>query len=169
MKKTFRYSLAAATLASALTFASSAQAAASANADAKAQILSSLTLAQAAGTSLDFGQIAPNGAGTVKVDAQGTRTCSALLECVGTPNPVTFNVTGTANASVAVTLPVAAVTLSNGTGGSMSLGSFTSYAPNGLTLVGGATTFNVGGTLSVGAAQAVGSYTGQFAVSVDYN
>ena len=169
MTKLFRYSLAAATLASALSFASTAQAAASANADAKAQILSSLTLAVAPGTTLDFGQIAPNGAGTVKVDAQGARTCSALLVCVGTPNPITFNVTGTPNASVSVTLPSAAVNLSNGSGGTMSLGSLTYYAPNGLTLVAGATSFNVGGTLTVGAAQAVGSYTGQFAVSVEYN
>jgi hypothetical protein len=34
---------------------------------------------------------------------------------------------------------------------------------------GGAQTINVGGTLTVGSAQVVGSYTGTFSVSVEYN
>ncbi len=37
------------------------------------------------------------------------------------------------------------------------------------TLVGGSDTFNVGATLNVGAAQASGTYSGTFAVTVNYN
>ena len=37
------------------------------------------------------------------------------------------------------------------------------------TLVGGSDTFNVGATLNVGAAQAADTYSGTFAVTVNYN
>ncbi len=37
------------------------------------------------------------------------------------------------------------------------------------TLVGGSDTFNVGATLNVGATQASGTYSGTFAVTVNYN
>ncbi len=37
------------------------------------------------------------------------------------------------------------------------------------TLVGGSDTFNVGATLNVGAAQVAGTYSGTFAVTVNYN
>ena len=37
------------------------------------------------------------------------------------------------------------------------------------TLVGGSDTFNVGATLNVGGTQAGGTYSGPFAVTVNYN
>ena len=154
------------------TFAGAAPAfaAATATADAKAEILSTLTLAVATGSSLDFGQIANNGGGTATIDpSTGNRTCSALLVCVGSSSSVAFQVGGTTGASVVVTLPASASTLTGtNTGQTMSLNGFTRYFPAGNTLVAGATSFLVGGTLTVGATQAADLYSGTFDVSVEY-
>jgi len=43
-----------------------------------------------------------------------------------------------------------------------------STSTSALTLTGGVGSFNVAGTLSVGANQAAGTYTGQYNVSVNY-
>lgn len=170
MTKFFRTAIAASAAVAALATSSSAFAAASATADARAEILTTLTLSVRAGSSLDFGQIANNGGGTAVIDpSTGNRTCSALLVCVGSSSPVTFDVTGSAGSAVAVTLPAAAVTLTGfGTGQTMTLNGFTRYFPAGNTLAGGSTSFLVGGTLSVGAAQAADVYNGTFNVSVEY-
>lgn len=169
MNKFFRNVMAVSAAAAALATASTASAATTATADARAEILSTLTLTVRSGSVLDFGQIANNGGGSVVLAASGARTCSALLICVGASSPVTFDVTGTPDTGVRVTLPSSAATLTGGsTGATMSLASFTSFFPAGNTLVAGATSFQVGGTLAVGAAQAADVYTGQFAVSVEY-
>lgn len=170
MTKFFRSAIAASAAVAAFAGAAPAFAAATATADAKAEILSTLTLAVATGSSLDFGQIANNGGGTVVVDpTTGNRTCSALLVCVGASSPVQFNVGGTTGAAVAVTLPSSSVQLTGGsTGQKMTLSSFTRYFPSGNTLVAGATDFLVGGTLTVGATQAADLYSGTFNVSVEY-
>lgn len=170
MTKFFRTMIAASAGVAALATGSTAFAATTATADARAEILSTLTLAVRSGSVLDFGQVANNGGGTVVVAATGgSASCSALLICVGTSGPVVFDVTGTADSAVVVSLPTTAATLTGaGTGATMSLNGFTSYFPGGNTLVGGATSFNVGGTLTVGAAQVADVYTGQFNVSVEY-
>ena len=169
MNNLFRKMVAVSAAAAALATGSNAFAATTASADARAEILSTLTLAVRAGSVLDFGQIANNGGGTVVVAASGARTCSALLVCVGASSPVTFDVTGTPDTGIVVTLPTAPVTLTGfSTASTMSLGSFTSFFPTGNTLVGGGTSFQVGGTLNVGAAQAADVYNGSFSVSVEY-
>jgi hypothetical protein len=166
----FRSALAASAAIATFAGAAPAFAAATATADAKAEILSTLTLAVRAGSSLDFGQIAVNGAGTATVDpSTGNRSCTALLVCVGASSPVTFDVAGTPGAAIAVTLPASAATLTGAnTGQTMSLNGFTRYFPAGNTLVAGGTSFLVGGTLTVGATQAADLYSGTFNVSVEY-
>ena len=169
MTKYFRTAIAASAAVAALATGSSAFAA-SATADARAEILTTLTLTVRAGSSLNFGQIANNGGGTVVIDpSTGNRTCAATLVCVGSSSPVTFDVTGTSGSAVGVTLPAGSVTLTGvNTGQTMSLGTFTRYFPAGNTLAGGATSFLVGGTLSVGATQSADVYNGTFNVSVEY-
>ncbi|MFC4293930.1 DUF4402 domain-containing protein [Novosphingobium tardum] len=170
MKKFVRLAVAGSAMIASMALATSANAAATATADAKAEILSTLTVAARSGSALDFGQIAVNGAGTAVVAASGARTCSATLVCVGTATPVVFDVSGTPGASIAVTLPTGTATLTGvSTAATMSLGSFTQYFPNGNTLVAGTTSFQVGGTLTVGATQAADVYNGTFQVSVEYN
>ena len=57
--------------------------------------------------------------------------------------------------------------VSNGTGGTMNFS--TDAAATGTLDATGETTFSVGGTLTVGANQAAGSYTGSYTATVTYN
>lgn len=176
MRNSLRIAAFGAALAAA-SLATSANAAATATATATAEVLNSLTLT--ADSALDFGQIAANGGGTVAVSYNNTKTTSSLssgnpLVSTGTVAPAAFSVTGSANATVGITLPTSASTLTwqgtwTGVGAAptMSLDSF-----NGLGAVAlnasGAGSFNVGGTLHVGANQYPGTYSGTFDVSVEY-
>ncbi len=166
MRNSIRFAAMGAALAAAVSFGSAAQAATTATATASAEILTTLTVASTAG--LDFGQIAVNGgAGTAVIGASGTNTCSATLLCTGTRTAASFDVGGTANTAVSAVVTTPSITLSSGAN-TMTLNAFTLAFPGGNTLVNGATSFNVGGTLAVGATQAAGVYNGTFTVSVEY-
>lgn len=140
---------------------------ATASATAKARVLKQITVTNT--SDLDFGTIvAGTAASTVAVTTGGTRTCGSGLTCTGTVSSANFDVSGSNNAVVTITGDNS-VSLSNGTGGTMSA-SLTRSATT-LTLansgpVGGS--FQVGGTLSLDANQADGAYTGTFNVTVDY-
>ena len=166
MRTSIRVSAALASLAASLSFGSAAQAAATANGTATAEILT--TIAVSSARSLNFGQIAVNGAGTVAIAGNGTVTCSSLLVCTGSQSTAAFNVTGSAGQAYVTTVPTAAVTLSDGAGNTMTVDNFAAHFPAGNTLTGGASTFEVGGRLNVGATQAAGVYSGTFSVSVEY-
>lgn len=179
MKSVLRYTAAGLALAT-VGIASNASAA-TGSAAARAEILSNLTVTVDAGDStLNFGQITDNGVvgtSTVAISPADVRTCGANLTCGAgvTPNAPTFNVTGFANQSVAVTFPNTVETLDRvgGAIGSMpyqmNVGTFTSSA-NTVTLSStGTGSFSVGGTLTVNAGQAPGVYTGTVAVQVEYN
>ncbi len=71
--------------------------------------------------------------------------------------------TGASGATYSVTIP-ATVSLT-GPGSAMTV---TLTDPGAGTLTGGTDTFNVGGTLAVGASQTAGSYSGTYTVSVNY-
>jgi hypothetical protein len=179
MKSVLRYTAAGVALAT-LGIASNASAA-TGSAAARAEILSNLTVTVAASdATLNFGQITDNGVvgtSTVAVSPLDVRTCGANLTCGAgvTPNAPTFNVTGFANQSVAVTFPnpVEVLDRVGGAIGSMpyqmNVGTFLSSA-NTVTLSStGTGSFSVGGTLTVNAGQAPGVYTGTVAVQVEYN
>lgn len=138
--------------------------AASVNGTANATVLTPIAIA--AGNTLEFGSFAGNGAGTVVVSEAGARTAtgSVLLIPGGTIRQGTFTVTGTGNATFAVTYP-GSVNLSNGT---ETMALQVAGAATG-TLASGTATVNVGGTLTVAAAQAAGSYTGTYSMTVEYN
>lgn len=157
--------LGAATLATA-AFAASPSSAQSATGDASVQILQALTVTKTA--DLDFGKVLPSGsAATVAIAENGSRTCGTGLSCFGATSASAFNVTGSAGEVVSVSIDTPTITLSDGGSNSMSVALATSTSS--LSLGRGAGSFNVGGTLSVGANQAAGRYAGQFTVSVNYN
>lgn len=135
--------------------------------DAGAKIIAPLQIANT--TALYFGTIAPSltADDTVVVNAAGAKTCGSELTCLTDDHTAAaFNVTGEADHSYTIDLPTQ-IQLSNGADGSMTVDGFAGSQETG-TLSNGADSFSVGGTLSVGANQATGEYTGTFIVTVEY-
>ncbi len=121
-----------------------------------------------ASADMDFGTVGPTGtAGTVTVTPAGARSSVDVDLLGGTPAAASFDVTGASGQTYFITLP-SSDTLSSG-GNTMTVDTFNHDAGATPTLVGGSDTFNVGATLSVGAAQAGGTYSGTFSVTVNYN
>ncbi|HCF25159.1 MULTISPECIES: DUF4402 domain-containing protein [unclassified Novosphingobium] len=152
----------------AASFATSAQAATTATGTATAEVLSSLTVTATA--DLQFGQIAANTGGSVTVNADSTVSSSGSLISTGTRSPAAFDVVGSPNAMVVVSLPTAPVNLTRSGGTeTMSLSGFNTN-PNGAFQLNGSGqgSFNVGGTLGVAGGQVPGAYAGTFQVSVEY-
>lgn len=174
MRNSLRFAAVSAALAAA-AFGSSAQAATTATANATAEVLSTLTVVSTA--DLRFGQIAANTGGTVTVNPDSTVASSGTLISTGTRAPATFTVTGTKGAMVAVTLPTTSSNLTwQGTWAgpgpvpTMALSNLASNPGGAFSLdaTTGQATFNVGGKLTVASAQAPGTYSGSFSVSVEY-
>ena len=118
----------------------------------------------------DVRQIAANTGGTVTVNADSTVASSGALISTGTRSPAAFDVVGSPNAMVVVSLPASPVDLTRSGGTeTMSLGGFNTN-PNGAFQLdaSGNGAFNVGGTLSVASGQVPGAYSGTFVVSVEY-
>lgn len=179
MRNSLRLAVVGAAL-SAISFASAANAAATATATATAEVLDTLSLT--ADSALDFGQIAANTGGTVTVGSDGIASKTGTLVSTGTRAPAGFTVTGSAGATVLVSLPdtsAGPVVLSlndpswdvgvQGPLPTMELDSFESDITDvALSATTGQGTFKVGGTLTVGSAQHPGVYNGTFDVSVEY-
>jgi Domain of unknown function (DUF4402) len=139
------------------------------NANASARIITPIQITSPTG--LNFGDVVPSAsAGTVVLTPAGGRsaTAGATLGSGTGVATAAFNVTGQASAAYTIVLPVSA-TISSGSN-NMTVGTFlSSIGTTGALNVGGTQSFNVGATLSVGASQATGTYTGTFPVSVNYN
>ena len=161
MKTILRTTVASLALAS-LGIASSASAATD-TADATAEILAALTVTVDSANNLDvldFGTIAESGSGgtiTLAPGAAAPGPCGGGLICAGPWTTPNFDVQGQIGANVNISLTNASINLS-GPGVDMPVAltlSDVSIALNGT----GAGDFDVGGTLTVGANQAVGTYT----------
>lgn len=142
--------------------------AATGTANATATVITPITITKTA--DLRFGKFAASTGGTVVMSTASARsaTGAVVLSTVDAGGAASFSIGGDANATYAITLPSSA-TISSG-GNDMTVGTFTSNPSGTGTLSGaGAQTLLVGGTLTVSNAQAVGSYTGTFDVSVEYN
>jgi hypothetical protein len=140
-----------------------------ASAGADAVIVTPISVINVEGENLDFGTIAADtAAGTVTVDGAGGLTSSSpnLIVTGSTGNAAAFDVSGQANLAYTATIDPS-VTLS-GPGTDMSA-TLTKYGGAAALDGTGSDSFTVGGTLSVGANQAAGSYTGSFDVSVAYD
>lgn len=152
-------------------FAGASAQAASATANATAEVITPITISKTA--DLRFGKFAAGTGGTVVISTAGARsaTGAVVLSAGNVGGAASFTVSGDANATYAITLPGSAATITRVSGTeTMSVGTFTSNpAATGTLSAGGSETLNVGGTLTVASAQVVGSYTGTFDVSVEYN
>ena len=134
---------------------------------ATATVVSPINIEHDAGASLSFGTItAGTTGGTVVVTraGNGSATGDVTLMPDSVESADSFTVTGDANRDFGI----------SATGGTVSDGtnsmSFTTNVRANHTLDGtGTATLAVGGTLTVGADQAPGAYTGTYTVTVTYN
>jgi hypothetical protein len=142
--------------------------AASATGQAKAKILRQIQLDKT--SDLDFATVISGAtASTVIVSTTGARTCGATLTCTGTAAAASFDIRGTNNAVVLVGGD-ATVSLAGDLGGTMTAALVYSAPLVTLTQGPGAVggSFQVGGTLAVGANQESGNYVGTFNVTANY-
>jgi Mat/Ecp fimbriae major subunit len=146
-----------------------------ATAAASAKIVQPITVNRLSGE-MDFGNVIPGAtAGTVVWSFSGL-SATGGVNLTGTNAPLAlFQVGGEVGLTYTLTLPPS-ITIANGSGGQMTVNSFNAYfmktgaaTPHpidGLSFENG---FVVFATLNVGANQAVGTYTGSFAVSANYD
>ena len=163
MKNFSRLSLLAAVVATLSTLSVSAIAA-TATGTASATVLTPIAIA--AGTALNFGTLAGNASGgTVVVTAAGGRTTTGTVVVTsGAFSAGSFTVTGTGAATFGVSYPASFNVVS----GANTMAVLVTGAATG-TLAAGTVSLPVGGTLTVGANQVAGSYTGTYVMTVEYN
>ncbi len=156
-----------------LAFSATTFAQVSATATATATIVSPIAIAKT--VDMNFGNVAASAAlGTVVLSPAGARSATGgvtLPATVGTVTAASFTVTGTPGYTYAITLPVAALTITSGAP-TMTVDTWTSNPTPTGTLVAGTSTLTVGATLHVGANQAAGVYgipAQTFTVTVNYN
>lgn len=120
---------------------------------------------------LDFGQLIPGTtAGTVVINPNtGARTATGgAILAGGTTSTAIFVGVARPNRMVHLNMPNGTITLSNGTGGTMTVGNFTTDGNvNRRTDANGIISFRVAATLNVAANQADGAYTGTFNVTLN--
>lgn len=160
MKK-FNFALAAAIVG--LAAFPMASEAADATGTATATVVAPIAVAQVA--NLSFGTIAPSGtAGSVTITNGGSRSASNVdLFTSDAGSAGQFSVTGEGTSTFSTSIP--GINLVSGS--DTMAATFTNDAPSALTS--GAATINVGGSITVGASQPTGSYSGTFTVTVAYN
>jgi len=150
--------------------ATAAPVAAKTNAAGSASILKPLSILKQA--DLEFGELVVGGAGTAVIDpvSAALTTTGGLTKIGATAHPATFTATGSKNSVVLIRIPTAAITLTQiGGSGTMSVSNWTlDGSTNRRVPQNSAFNFSVGGTLTVAAGQADGTYTGTFTVTVQY-
>ncbi|WP_341842149.1 DUF4402 domain-containing protein [Chitinophaga caseinilytica] len=125
---------------------------------------------------MNFGNVAVQSStgGTVVMTPAGVRSTTGgvtLPTTTGNVAAASFTVSGVDGYTYSITLPTAAVTITNTGGNTMTVTAFTSSPSGQGTLTGGSETLTVGATLNVTAAQAPGTYVSAtpFAVTVNYD
>lgn len=121
---------------------------------------------------LNFGRLAANGtAGTITVEAfSGARSATGGVELLsnGGEQAGTFLVTGEASTNFDMGLETLPITLSNGKGGTVDITDWL-FLVDWMTLDNGTQpAVSVGGTVSIAADQAPGTYTGIYRATVMY-
>lgn len=121
---------------------------------------------------LDFGDLSSGvatGRAIVDANTDALSTTGGVTALGGTPNAAVFYAAGTLNRVFIVQIPNGSITLSNGSGGTMTVSNWTTNGPVSRNLgPTGVAVIRVGGRLNVGANQASGTYTGTFTVTVIY-
>jgi hypothetical protein len=118
--------------------------------------------------SLNFGQVLTLGAGTVIISAEAVpvRTGTAMIITNSSFSSGSFDVTGDEDLSYTVTVPTTISLV--GTGAAIAGSLISSPAAAAGLLTSGAQTVYVGGTITVAATQAAGSYSATYDVTVSY-
>lgn len=142
---------------------------ATSNFTVNAQIAAAITLTNT--TSLNFGNVVPGTGGTVDISAAGVRSVTGgVVAAGGTTTAASFDVSGTPSTAYTITLPASANL--TGPGSPMNVAFSATQVTGGSlsrTLSGvGNDSFSAGGTLTVANAQAAGSYSGVFTMTVAY-
>lgn len=140
------------------------------SAPAEAAILSPLSVIKRA--DMDFGTLVVSGAGTAIIDpVTASETVTGPIVPAGTAaHPARFTATGSKNAVALIRLPRNPINVTR-VGGTetMTVTNWTTDGPvNRRIPITDTFDFSVGATLNVGAAQAEGTYTGTFTVTVQY-
>ena len=124
------------------------------------------------GSELDFGDVAPDlsAAGTVEIQTDGTKVCGNGITCFDTtPATVaTFSVSGFDGSVYNIVIPSTIDLEGTDTADGHSMTATLVASKSTGILTGGSDSFSVGGTLTVGADQAPGSYAASFLVSIQY-
>lgn len=178
MKRIFKqHSLLRAALAVALAAMAMSSQAVEGTATATGTVITPISITKSA--DLNFGNFAPGTGGTITVSTSGAPTSTGIVRSTTvTPTAAKFDVSGDNNATYAITYTGTSATLSDGATGTMDLaihsdltaGNATSNtASSGTLSAAGTQSIYVGGTLTVGATQASGTYTGSVKVQVEYN
>lgn len=150
--------------------------AATTNASATTTIVAPMTITK--NTDLVFGKFATTGAGTLTVSTSGVRTFSGAVTVLSgiTPAAARFDVTGDSTSTYSISFTGISANLTSGgntmafvTSSDLNAGNITSGNVTSGTLSAGTGSIYVGGVLTVGAAQAAGTYTGTIVAVVDYN
>jgi hypothetical protein len=140
-----------------------------ATATSNARVITAISITKL--VDLRFGDIVPGAAiGTVRMTPAGVRTSTGgtTLGNGAGSSPASFQVSGQANATFAIVLPVS-VNVSNGVQ-TMVVNTWRSTPNSPANLqAAGTRTLSVGATCRVGANQAAGTYTANFNVTVSYN
>lgn len=178
VQHTARHTALAATLVAASLAATSAHAA-QATASASGTVVTPIAITAA--TNLVFGSFAAFAGGTVTVSTSGVRSVSGVVVMGGaTPSAARFDISGMASSTYSITHSGTAVlTNTSGVGGeTMGLSKFSDLSAANTTSgnviagtldAGGTQSLYVGATLTVGAGQVPGIYTGTVIATVEYN
>jgi spore coat protein U-like protein len=161
----------------ALAIGAAAQAsAASTTASASATVITPINVSSTG--SLSFGKIAASASpGSITISTSGTRSVSGGVTGSSTTSAVKFDIIGEPSATYTIDTSATTANLTSGSD-TMALalvadftgGGATAGTQSGGTLDGtGKQSLYVGGTLTVGANQAAGAYTGTVSVAVAYN
>ena len=135
---------------------------------ATANVLAPLAISQT--TQMNFGDVAGDATSATTVvltTAGATSSVDGAYALNGSGAAGAFNVTGSGTLAYDITLPVGAVTLTSG-GDTVTVDNFIDSKGGSSSLTGGADSFTVGATLNLGAAQAAGTYNGNYTVTVEY-
>ncbi len=141
------------------------------SATAKAKVLKKLSIEDK--SDLDFGRIVPSdtAAGPVTLDSAGVKACGVHL-CPDAMTRASFEVKGTKNTVVTVSLPTPSFNLVEATDNTLTMPlalNQNSWTLGSITLSNtGQSLIYLGGTLQVAMNQAEGDYSATFSVSVDY-
>ena len=169
MTNLLRMTLAASVAALTLTSAPAVAAPTSSSngpATARARIVKPLTLTRT--SHMDFGDIVVQDAGVATLAMGGALTCSVTLTCAATGTPAAYLVTGTNNQVVTVSAPDVTLTNAANPGTPLTLDL---NAPASVLLPNSGASgqdFSVGGSIAIADTTREGVYTGDLAVTVDY-